>query len=114
MIASPFGLVGSLPQKTAFSIAAIRTTASRASTLVIESLGQAIRSAAFFVPGAIGVQEGGFMAVGILFGIGPEVGLAVSLIKRIREVGLGVPALVAWKALEGRRLIGGFDGKAGQ
>lgn len=114
MIASPFGPVGCLPQKTAFSNAAIRTTASRASTLVIESLGQAIRSAAFFVPGAIGVQEGGFMAVGILFGLGPEVGLAVSLIKRIREVGLGVPALVAWQALEGRRLIGGFGGKAGR
>lgn len=54
------------------------------------------------------------MAVGILFGLGPEVGLAVSLIKRIREVGLGVPALVAWQALEGRRLIGGFGGKAGR
>jgi len=82
------------------------------SALVIESLGQAIRSAAFFVPGALGVQGGGFMAIGILFGLAPEVGLSVSLIKRIREVALGVPALVIWQALEGRRFIGGVGRKA--
>jgi putative membrane protein len=82
------------------------------SALVIECLGQAVRSAAFFVPGGLGVQEGGFMAVGALFGLGPEVGLSVSLIKRIREIGLGVPALIAWQALEGRRLIGRLDRKA--
>lgn len=85
---------------------------SFASAVVIESLGQAIRSAAFFVPGALGVQEGGFMAIGILFGLPPEVGLSVSLIKRIREVALGVPALIVWQAMEGRRFLGGLRRKA--
>ena len=84
------------------------------SALVIESLGQAIRTAAFFVPGALGIQEGGFMAIGVLFGLGPEVGLSVSLVKRIRELVLGVPALVAWQALEGRRLIGKLRREAGR
>lgn len=85
---------------------------SFATALIIESLGQAIRSAAFFVPGALGVQEGGFMAIGVLFGLPAEVGLSVSLIKRIREIALGVPALVAWQALEGRRFLGGLGRKA--
>jgi len=83
-----------------------------ATALVMESLGQAIRSAAFFVPGALGVQEGGFMAIGVLFGLPAEVGLSVSLMKRIREVALGVPALIAWQALEGRRFLGGLGRKA--
>ncbi|HKJ74772.1 MAG TPA: lysylphosphatidylglycerol synthase domain-containing protein [Alphaproteobacteria bacterium] len=73
--------------------------------LIIESLGQAIRSAAFFVPSALGVQEGGFLLIGTMFGLAPEVGLAISLIKRIREVVLGVPALLVWQAIEGRRFL---------
>jgi putative membrane protein len=72
---------------------------------IIESLGQAVRSAAFLVPGAFGVQEGGFVVIGVMFGLGPEIGLSVSLVKRIRDVVLGVPALLAWQAIEGRRLF---------
>jgi putative membrane protein len=83
-----------------------------ATAVVIESLGQAVRSAAFFVPGALGVQEGGFMAIGVLFGLPAEVGLSVSLMKRIREVALGIPALIAWQALEGRRFLGRLGPKA--
>lgn len=75
-------------------------------SLIIESLGQAIRSAAFLVPGALGVQEGGFLLLGTLFGLAPEVGLAISLIKRIREVVLGVPTLLVWQAIEARRFLG--------
>jgi putative membrane protein len=77
-----------------------------AGALIIESLGQAVRSAAFLVPGALGAQEGGFLVLGMMFGLAPEVGLSVSLIKRIREVALGVPALLAWQVIEGRRLLG--------
>lgn len=74
--------------------------------LIIESLGQAIRSAAFLIPGALGVQEGGYLLLGTLFGLTPEVGLSISLIKRIREIVLGVPALLLWQAIEARRIIG--------
>lgn len=70
--------------------------------MAIESLGQALRSAGFAVPGAIGVAEGGFVLICHLFGVAPELALALSLIKRLREVALGVPALAAWHVLERR------------
>ncbi|MBX3028322.1 flippase-like domain-containing protein [bacterium] len=64
--------------------------------LLIESLGQALRSAAFFVPGALGVQEGGYLLLGGAFGIAPETALALSLVKRSRELLLGLPGLAVW------------------
>jgi putative membrane protein len=72
--------------------------------LVLESLGQAVRSAAFLVPGALGVQEGGYVLLGALYGLPPDVALAVSLSKRVRELVLGLPGLLAWQASEGKRL----------
>lgn len=72
--------------------------------LIIESLGQAIRSAAFMVPGGFGVQEGGYLLLAALFGLTPETGLALSLIKRLRELIIGGPGLLAWQLSEGRRL----------
>jgi putative membrane protein len=73
--------------------------------LIIESLGQAVRTAAFPVPGAFGIQEGGYMLLGMHFGISPEIALSVSLIKRVRELVLGVPAMLVWQLVEGRRLL---------
>lgn len=70
--------------------------------LAIESLVSALRSAAFVVPAAIGVQEGGYVVLGPLFGVGPELMLAVALLRRGRDLVLGVPALLAWQVLEGR------------
>ena len=70
--------------------------------MVIESLGQALRAAGFAVPGAIGVAEGGLVLMCHIFGLAPEVAIALSLMKRLREVALGVPALVAWHLLERR------------
>lgn len=71
--------------------------------LVIESLSQVVRSVAFAVPGALGVQEGGFMLIGAIYGLSPQTALALSLAKRVREIILGVPGLLAWQWLEGRR-----------
>ena len=62
--------------------------------LVLESLGQAIRGAAFAIPGSLGVQEGGYLLLAPLAGLTPQVALALSLAKRAREVLLAVPALV--------------------
>ncbi len=42
-----------------------------AAVLVIESLLYAIRSVAFFVPNAIGVQEGAYVMLGAGFGLAP-------------------------------------------
>jgi putative membrane protein len=74
--------------------------------LVLESLAYALRSAAFVVPGALGVQEGGYVALGPLFGLPPETMLALSLLKRARDLALGVPALLLWQAVEARRAAG--------
>jgi len=82
--------------------------------LVIESLAQAIRSVAFFVPGALGVQEGGFVVLAALFGIPSDIALSLSLTKRIRELALGLPGLVAWQFQELRLRRGKptLDGRA--
>ncbi len=76
-----------------------------AEALVIESLAQAVRGAAFMVPGALGVQEGGFVALCAVFGIPAPTALALSLVKRVVEALLGIPGLLAWQALEGHRLM---------
>lgn len=70
--------------------------------MVIETLGQAIRAAGFAIPGAVGVAEGGYVAIGHLFGLVPELAIALGLMKRLREVGLGIPALIAWQVRERR------------
>jgi putative membrane protein len=62
--------------------------------LVLESLGQAIRGAAFAIPGSLGVQEGGYLLLAPLAGLTPQVALALSLAKRARELLLAVPGLV--------------------
>jgi putative membrane protein len=72
--------------------------------LVIESLLYAIRSAAFAVPNAIGVQEGAYIMLGAVFGLSPETVLALSLLKRARDGVIGVPTLLIWQAAEGARL----------
>jgi hypothetical protein len=55
------------------------------------------------VPNALGVQEGGLVLLGGMFGIGPDAALALSLVKRGRDLVIGVPALLAWQLVEGRR-----------
>lgn len=61
---------------------------------VLESLGQAIRGAGFAIPGALGVQEGGYLLLAPLAGLTPSAALALSLAKRARELLLGLPGLV--------------------
>jgi putative membrane protein len=70
--------------------------------LIIESLMQAVRGAAFVVPGAFGAQEGGLVVLCAIFGIPPEAALALSLVKRIPDIIIGVPGLAAWQVMEGR------------
>ncbi|MEO1522080.1 MAG: flippase-like domain-containing protein [Cyanobacteria bacterium J06633_2] len=71
--------------------------------LILESMGQAIRSAAFVIPGGLGAQEGGFVVIGAALGIPGEVALLSSLCKRLRELCIGVPGLLVWQIREGQR-----------
>lgn len=70
--------------------------------IIIESLISAVRSAAFVVPGAFGVQEGGILLLGAMLGIPPGTSLALALVKRVREVVVGVPAIIGWSLFETR------------
>jgi putative membrane protein len=79
--------------------------ASYPEALIIESLLQAIRGAAFAIPGALGAQEGGLIAICALFGLPAEAAIAMSLIKRVPDVVFGVPSLLGWQMLEGWTLF---------
>jgi putative membrane protein len=76
------------------------------SVIAIDSMLSALRSVAIFVPAALGVQEAGYAMLMPLFGLPAEIGLAVSLLKRAREIATGLPALLLWQAMEGRRVWG--------
>lgn len=72
--------------------------------LILESMTQAMRHVAFVVPAGLGVQEATLVLFGHALGISSELALAVSMAKRIREVLCGLPALLSWQWMEGRRL----------
>jgi putative membrane protein len=74
------------------------------SALILQSMVLTIRSAAFAVPGGLGVQEGGYLVVGNLLGIPGDAAFALSLIARVRELALGIPGLITWQIFEARRL----------
>jgi putative membrane protein len=71
--------------------------------VILQSLVSLVRSAAFVIPGGLGAQEGGMVLVGDMLGIAPQLALALALIRRVREVVLGVPGLLVWPLLEKRR-----------
>ncbi len=72
--------------------------------LAIESLLYAIRTTAFVVPNAMGVQEGAYLLLGAGFGLTPEMSLALSLLKRGRDLAIGLPTIAVWQAIESNRL----------
>jgi putative membrane protein len=78
---------------------------SPAAALVIESLGQGSRATVFVLPAGLGVQDGTMVAAAAIFGIPAEAALAMALIKRVPDLVLGIPSLLGWQALEGRRFL---------
>jgi putative membrane protein len=77
---------------------------SFAAVLIIESLLYAVRTAAFAIPNAVGVQEGAYILIGSALGLTPDMALAISLLKRARDLVIGMPALAVWQVVEGGRL----------
>ncbi len=75
-----FGLMGS--------------SVSLAPVLALESLIFATRSAAAVIPNALGVQEAAYAVLAPAFGVGAEFGLAVSVLKRARDIAISVPILL--------------------
>jgi len=68
--------------------------------LVIDSLGTAFRTLGFLVPGALGVQEAGYVIVSALFGISPAGAVAFSLARRARDIVIGASGLAVWQTVE--------------
>jgi len=79
--------------------------------IAIEALLGGLRSVTFFIPASVGIQEAGYAALVSMFGMGPEIGLAVSLLKRARDVVVGVPVLLTWQFLEGKRAFARPNGE---
>jgi uncharacterized membrane protein YbhN (UPF0104 family) len=73
--------------------------------VMIEALIQASASAAFAIPGALGVQEAGFLIFGGLLGLPHETAAALAVIRRCRDILFYAPGLVAWQMYEGKRLL---------
>ena len=51
------------------------------------------------------MQEGVYALLGPLFGLPSEAALALSLLKRARDIAIGVPVLLSWQLVEGRRTL---------
>jgi putative membrane protein len=77
---------------------------SAPSAVMLEGLSQAVRHLAFIVPAGLGVQEAALVLFGHTLGVSTELALAVSAVKRMREVLCGLPPLLSWQWLEARRL----------
>jgi putative membrane protein len=73
--------------------------------IAVESLLYAVRSVAFAVPNAVGVQEGAYLVIGGIFGVPTDALLALSLLKRARDLTLGLPTLISWQVIEARRVL---------
>jgi putative membrane protein len=86
---------------------------SFADAVMLESLSQAARTAAFAIPGGLGVQDGALLLLSAQLGLGAETGLALALAKRCRELAIGLPGLATGYIIEARRLAaaGGWRGE---
>ncbi|MCQ8278042.1 lysylphosphatidylglycerol synthase domain-containing protein [Acetobacteraceae bacterium KSS8] len=72
--------------------------------LAVEGVASGVLSVSFLVPAALGVQEAAYVALGSLFGVEPAVSLGLSLLRRGRDLLIGIPALLCWQLLEIVRL----------
>jgi putative membrane protein len=72
--------------------------------LVLDSLTAGAKAVAFLVPGSLGVQEGALVLLGQAFGIASPTALALSLIRRGRDLAVALPVLAIWQARRGERI----------
>jgi len=84
---------------------ALGTNATFTNALILQSMAMTVRSAAFAVPGQLGVQETGYLVIGNILGIPSQTAFAISLIARFRDLAVGVPALIVFQLIEGRRFL---------
>tara|TARA_B100001996_G_scaffold67404_1_gene49043 strand:+ start:909 stop:1880 length:972 start_codon:yes stop_codon:yes gene_type:complete len=68
--------------------------------IMLKSLTSIITDLAFIIPNGYGVQEGGYLVLGVLIGLTPEFSLALSLATRVRELIIDIPGLLYWQHIE--------------
>jgi putative membrane protein len=78
-------------------LATMHAPVGAADALVLESLTAAARAAGFAIPAALGIQEAGLVFSAGLLGIPPETAIALSLVKRAREILIGILGLLLWQ-----------------
>ena len=71
---------------------------------VLESVSQGVRAVMFLIPAALGVQEGSYVVIGALLGIPADAALALAMLRRARELAIGLPGLILWEIVEGEHL----------
>lgn len=84
---------------------------SPAQALILDSVFCGLRTFGFAVPAALGVQEAGYVLACALIGVPAAPAVALSLLRRVRELLVGAPALGLWQAVEGGRAHAGLAGK---
>ena len=82
-----------------------------AQALSLEGIVFALRSAFFFVPAGVGVQEIGLAAVAASFGLAPVETAAIAVLLRLRDGIVLTPGLLIWMALEARRALAPLPSK---
>ncbi len=82
---------------------------SPAQALILDSLFCGLRTFGFAVPAALGVQEAGYVLACALIGVPAAPAVALSLLRRVRELLVGAPALGVWQAVEGGRALAGLS-----
>jgi len=72
--------------------------------IAIDSMSSAAKAVGFFLPAGLAVQEGALIFFGQMFGVPPSTALALSFIRRGRDIALAIPILAAWQMRYGDRL----------
>jgi glycosyltransferase 2 family protein len=83
-------------------LALMGARANMTTALIIDSIVSGLRTFTFLVPAAAGTQEASYVLSGALCGLSPSTSLALSLVRRARDMALGVPAFATWQILEAR------------
>jgi len=87
------------------ALRALNLNATVLNAIILQSTVLTVRNVGFAVPSGLGVQEGGYVLIGNLLGIDGANALALSLIARVRELAIGIPGIIFWQLIEGRRLL---------
>ncbi|MDS0793602.1 lysylphosphatidylglycerol synthase domain-containing protein [Burkholderia pseudomultivorans] len=83
-----------------WALALLGHPVSISGAIAIEAMTQAVRHAAFMVPGGLGVQEATVVLLAQMFGVDRDTALSLALVKRGREVLFSSLSLVSWQLAE--------------